>query len=156
MPEISELEPWLASIAANLTPAARRRLSLKIGQALRRANAGRISRNEVPDGGRMEPRKPRKARKSAKTGRIKRTGLMFRKLRLARAMMLRTDGNGPELSFRGRARVAAEHHYGAEVIVGKTKDGRTIKARMAERQLLGFSSADPDMIMDAATRHLTG
>ena len=98
----------------------------------------------------------RKARKSAKTGRIKRTGLMFRKLRLARAMMLRTDGNGAELSFRGRARVAAEHHYGAEVIVGKTKDGRTIKARMAERQLLGFSSADPDMIMDAATRHLTG
>lgn len=153
--DLEALEPWLEGYLSKLKPAARRRLSLKIGQAIRRSNTGRIARNEEPDGGAMDPRIPRKARKSSKSGRVKSKGKMFRKLRLVRNMKLRTDPDGIELSFTGGAgRVATEHHYGLEAFIGKTRDGRTIKARMTERRLLGFGDADRDEIIDAAAKHL--
>ncbi|MEW4466308.1 phage virion morphogenesis protein [Parasphingorhabdus sp. JC815] len=153
--DLDALEPWLEGYLTKLKPAARRRLSLKIGQAIRRSNTGRIARNEEPDGGAMDPRLPRKPRKSTKSGRVKRKGKMFRRLRLVRNMKLRTDPEGVELSFiGGAARVASEHHYGLESFIGKTHDGRTIKARMTERRLLGFGNADRDEIIDAAAKHL--
>lgn len=153
--DLEGLEPWLGDVLESLAPGPRRRLSLKIGQAIRRTNAARIARNEEPDGRAMEPRKPRK-RRSSKSGRVKRKAKMFRKLRLVRNMRLRTSGEGVELSFKGgAASVAAEHHYGEEAFVGKTRDGRTIKARMTERRLLGFSRDDQDAIIDAVVEHLS-
>lgn len=153
--DLEALEPWLGDVLDSLGPGPKRRLSLKIGQAVRRTNAARIAKNEEPDGRAMDPRKPRK-RRSSKSGRVKRKAKMFKKLRLVRNMRLRANAEGVELSFKGGvARVASEHHYGEEAFVGKTRDGRTIKARMAQRKSLGFSRDDQDAIIDAAAKHLS-
>jgi len=153
--DLEALEPWLGDILDSLSPGPKRRLSLKIGQAIRRTNSARIAKNEEPDGRAMTPRKPRQ-RRSTKSGRLKRKAKMFRKLRLVRNMRLRANPDGVELSFKGgAARVAAEHHYGEEAFVGRTRDGRTIKTRMEQRRLLGFSRDDQDAIIDALAKHIS-
>ena len=151
--ELDAIEPWLADLASNLEPRARKRLATKIGQAIRRSNSGRIARNEEPDGTAMAARKPRM---SGKSGRIKRRGKMFRKIRLVRNMKLRADPDGVEIYFGSKSisRVAAEHHYGSTGRVGNTRDGRTIRAKYEARRLLGFGRDDRDAALDAAAKHL--
>ncbi len=152
--DLEPLEGWLGDIMHSLSPGPRKSLGMKIMRAVRKANAGRIARNEEPDGGKMTPRKPRK---SGKKGRIKRKAKMFRRLRYVKRMKISVNADGGELTFAnsGVARVAAEHHYGEEAFVGKTREGKTIKARMAERRLLGFNRDDRDGILEKTAEHLS-
>jgi phage virion morphogenesis protein len=148
----AQLENWLQQYAATLTPPARKKLMMAIMRELRRANAQRIGANVDPDGAKFEPRKPRKEKAKRTPG----GKAMFRKLRLARNMKIKADSDEGELGF-GNPLVgitAAEHHYGLEGRVGKTRDGRTIRTRYAERRLMGFGPDDMRRIMDAAIDHI--
>lgn len=154
--DLSAIEPWIGGLVGQLKPGARKRLSVKVGQLLRRANAARIAANVEPDGSAMEPRKPRKPRRAeAKTGRIKKKGKMFRKIAKAKALKVRPDPDGVELRFANPLieRTAAEHHFGLDGYVGRS-GGKTIRTRYAERALLGFGREDPDAIMDLVLAHL--
>lgn len=150
--EFAQLDSWLARYAATLTPPARKKLMMAMMRELRRANAQRIASNVDPDGEKFAPRKPRAARKKRAPG----GKTMFRKLRLARNMKIKASADEGEIGF-GNRRVeatAAEHHYGLEGRVGKSRDGRTIMTRYAERRLLGFGRDDLRRAMDAAIDHI--
>lgn len=152
--DLAELEPYLAAYLNRLGPAQRRRVARKVGEALRRENAKRIAANVQPDGSAMEARKPRKRMKDAK-GRIKRTGKMFPKIKLARAMKLRATPDEVSLGFTGMiGQTAAAHHFGQEDFVGRTKDGRAIRTKYPARRLLGFAAEDIDLITETALNML--
>lgn len=149
--DLAELEPFLAAYLNRLGPAQRRRVARKVGEALRRENAKRIAANVQPDGSGMEPRKTRKRMKDAK-GRIKRTGKMFPKIRLAKALRIRATPDEVEIGFYNpmMAQTARAHHFGLTDFVGRTKDGQVIKTKYPERRLLGFSADDVEIITRAA------
>jgi len=148
--DLAELEPFLAVYLNRLGPGQRRRVARKVGEALRRENAKRIAANVQPDGSEMEPRKKRKRMMDGK-GRIKRTGKMFPKIKLARSMKIRATPDEVSVGFEGTTgHTARAHQYGLTDFVGRTKDGRTIRTKYPERRLLGFGPDDIDAIMDAA------
>ena len=140
------LETFLGRFVTALSPREMRGLASKIGQSLRRSNAARIAANKEPDGGAMQARRPREG---------KRRGKMFRQLRQARLLKVRPSADGVTVGFTGQAQqVAKVHHFGEEDVVGRTRDGRTIRARYAARRLLGVGEMDEDDIMAAVEKHL--
>lgn len=147
---LAALDSWLGDVLAGLSPARRKRAALKLGQALRRSNLARITANEEPDGGAMEPRKPRLDRR----GRVRRKagGRMFRKLRLARNWRIDARPDSVEIAPKGAAKVAGEHHFGKKGFVGRAPDGSRIFTRYPQRRLLGFSDADRDLAIDIAAQ----
>lgn len=150
--DFAKLDNWLQQYAATLTPPARKKLMMAIMRELRRANAQRIAANVDPDGGKFEPRKPRKSKAKRTPG----GKAMFRKIRLARNMKIKAGTDEGELGFVNPlvGKTAAAHHYGQEDYVGKTRDGRTIRTRYAERRLFGFGPDDLRRIADAAIDHI--
>jgi len=152
--DLAELEPFLATYLNRLGPAQRRKVTRKIGQELRKANAKRIAANVEPDGPAMEPRKPRPRMKDAK-GKIRRTGKMFPRIRLAKAMRIRANTDEVELAFTGGIdRTARAHQFGLTDVVGKTATGKVVKTRYPARRLLGFGPEDLDLIMETALKLL--
>lgn len=149
--DLSALEPWIAGLIESLSPGERRKLSRKVGQALRKANIARISRNVTPDGAAMEPRKKREGINR----RIK--GRMFPKLRMANRHRIRATPDGVTLEPVGAlaGKAAGEHHFGQVGTVGRTRRGELIRTRYAERPLYGYDGADRDAVMDAVLAHLT-
>ncbi|WP_306094949.1 phage virion morphogenesis protein [Qipengyuania flava] len=147
---LAALDNWLGTVLQGLSPAKRKRASTKLGQALRRSNLQRITRNEEPDGGSMEERKPRLDRR----GRVRRKagGKMFRKLRLARHWRIDARPDSVEVSPKGKAAIAETHHFGKKGFVGRAPDGSKIIARYPQRRLLGFSDADRDLAIDIAAQ----
>jgi phage virion morphogenesis protein len=142
------LEPFLARIGDALSPRERKGLLTKIGQSLRRSNSARIAANVQPDGSAMEPRRPR-------PGGGKR-GKMFRQLRQARILKVRATPDQVSVGFVGQAQqVAQVHHFGLVDEVGRTRDGRTIRARYVARQLLGFHASDEAAAFEAIEKHLS-
>ncbi len=156
--DLARIEPWIGALIAKLGPGQRRRLSVKLGQHLRRENAKRIAANVEPDGGAMEPRKPRPQRRAeVKSGRVKKKGKMFPKIRKAQALKVRARPDGVEIGFANSAieKTAAEHHFGLRGFVGKGPDGKTIRTQYPARRLLGFGPEDPEAITDLILAHLT-
>lgn len=153
--DLDRLEPWISAYAQRLTPVARRRLGLKIGRTLRKAQVQRITANVQPDGTAMEPRKRRADRRS---GRVKAKGKMFRKIRLARNLKIDAGSDGVQIGFinPGIADTAAIHHFGKIGYVGRGFDGKVIRTKYTARRLLGFGPDDIDAIEDAVLAHLTG
>lgn len=151
---LAGFDEFFGRILEGLAPAARRRASRKLGQALLRANLQRISANVEPDRGAMEKRKPRLDRR----GRVRRSsrGKMFRRLRLQRAWRVDAQPDSVEIKLRKGDAVAAIHHYGEMGFVGRAPDGRKIYARYPERRLLGFSRADEKLALDIAAELLDG
>lgn len=145
---LAGFDEFFGRILANLSPAARRRASRKLGQALLRANLKRIAANEEPDGSSMEERKPRLDAR----GRVRRRagGKMFRRLRLMRQWRIDAQADSVEISPRGGDKVAAVHHFGLRGFVGKGPDGKKIFTRYPERRLLGFSPDDQKLALDIA------
>lgn len=148
--DIAELERWLGRIVAGLDPARRRAATLKLGQALRRANLRRIAENVEPDGGAMEKRKA----SVSERGRVRRKAgaRMFRRLRAAKAWRVIADADGVEITPATAAidRVASVHQFGETDRVGRLRDGRSIRAKYAERRLLGLSADDRTLIIETA------
>ena len=152
MATVEEVQAKLTALIANLSPQARRQLGRKIGQALRKSQSNRIARQQNPDGSAFEPRKPRKEF-GKKKGRIKRKA-MFAKLRTARHLKVRSNGNEVSVGFNGSsAAIAAVHQYGLSASPSKNKD---FKVQYAQRELLGFAEEDIEMIERFVLRAIAG
>jgi phage virion morphogenesis protein len=109
---------------------------------LRKSQQQRIAQQQNPDGSAFEPRKGGKLR--AKKGRIKR-GAMFAKLRKAKYLKARGDGDTATVEFTGHAAgIAAVHQYGRADKVNK--QGTVV--RYPRRVLLGFSAADRELVRE--------
>nr|DAP82369.1 MAG TPA: virion morphogenesis protein [Caudoviricetes sp.] len=151
MATVEEVQAKLTALINNLSPQARRQLARNIGQALRKNQQARIVRQENPDGTAFEPRKPRKEF-GKKKGRIKRKA-MFAKLRTARYFKIQSNANEVSVGFNGSsAMIAKVHQYGLMSSPSKTKD---FKVRYAQRELLGFSQSDLDVIEDLVLAQLS-
>jgi phage virion morphogenesis protein len=151
MSTVEEVQAKLTALINNLSPQARRQLARNIGQALRKNQQARIARQENPDGTAFEPRKPRKEF-GKKKGRIKRKA-MFAKLRTARYFKIQSNANEVSVGFNGSSSMIAKvHQYGLMSSPSKTKD---FKVRYAQRELLGFSQSDLDIIEDLVIEQLS-
>lgn len=151
MATVEEVQAKLNALINNLSPQARRQLARNIGQALRKNQQARIARQENPDGIAFEPRKPRKEF-GKKKGRIKRKA-MFAKLRTARHLKVRSNGNEVLVGFNGAsAAIAAVHQYGLQGTVDKNKG---FKVQYAQRELLGFSESDVELIENLIIKQLS-
>ena len=151
MATVEEVQAKLTALINNLSPQARRQLARNIGQALRKNQQARIARQENPDGTAFEPRKPRKEF-GKKKGRIKRKA-MFVKLRTARYVKIQSNANEVSVGFNGSSSMIAKvHQYGLMSSPSKTKD---FKVRYAQRELLGFSQSDLDVIEDLVLAQLS-
>lgn len=151
MATVEEVQAKLTALINNLSPQARRQLARNIGQALRKNQQARIARQENPDGTAFEPRKPRKEF-GKKKGRIKRKA-MFAKLRTSRYFKIQSNANEVSVGFNGSsAMIAKVHQYGLMSSPSKTKD---FKVRYAQRELLGFSQSDLDIIEDLVIEQLS-
>jgi phage virion morphogenesis protein len=140
------LEEWFGQVLAGLSVPQRKRAAMKLGQALRRSNLDRIRRNVEPDGAPMEKRKARLDQR----GRVRRKagGKMFRKLRLVKQWSIKASPDGVEIMPAKGDSVAATHHFGRRGFVGRAPDGSKVTTRYPERRLLGFDSADEEIVLD--------
>ena len=139
MNEFKSFDDRLNGLIAALSPASRRKLAGEIAKELRKSQQQRIKQQKAPDGSPYQARKHQPLR--AKTGRIKRA--MFQKLRTSRYMKASGRENSAVVEFTGKVqRMARIHQYGL-------KDRPNAHARdvqYAERQLLGFSQKDKQLI----------
>ncbi|EOD8882719.1 phage virion morphogenesis protein [Enterobacter hormaechei] len=148
---MSDFKPFdnqLEGLLAALSPAGRRKLAGDIAKQLRTAQQQRIKQQKAPDGSPYQARKRQPLR--AKNGRIKRA--MFQKLRTNRYMKANGRENGAVVEFTGNVqRIARVHQYGL-------KDRPNVHAQdvqYAERQLLGFSQADKQLVETLTIKHLS-
>jgi phage virion morphogenesis protein len=147
---LEALEDWAAGLLGQLEPTSRNRLARSIGQALRRSQQQRIIDQQNPDGSKYAPRKHRNLR--GKVGRLKRKARMFQKLRTARFFKVQGDGSGISVGFTGRiARIARVHQYGLR---DRAERGAP-DVKYEQREVLGFTEADLDLIRDGLLRHLS-
>jgi phage virion morphogenesis protein len=158
--DLAAIEPWLAGALAPLSPGRRLLLSRRIGMLLRKINAARVTANVDPDGEPMTPRKARPERKPKK-GRVPirqrgKNGAMFRRIELARNMLVVPTADEVALTFRPRVlETAAIHHFG-EVAPLNPKIANSIRTRYPARRLLGFNAADSNLILEQVMAHLEG
>ncbi|NWD44443.1 phage virion morphogenesis protein [Pseudomonas yamanorum] len=147
---LEALETWAAVLLARLEPGERSKLARSVGQELRRSQQKRVMAQENPDGTRYAPRKRRDLR--GKQGRVRRKLAMFKKLRTARYLKVRGDRNTVTVGFTGRvARIARVHQYGLK---DRAERGAP-EVRYEQREPLGFTDADLDLIRDGILVHLT-
>lgn len=148
--KLEALETWASGLLEQLQPSARNQLARSIGQELRRSQRKRVLTQQNPDGSKFAPRKKRDLR--GKQGRIRRKVEMFKKLRTATYMKTRGDSNAATVGFTGRiARIARVHQYGLK---DRAEQGAP-EVRYEEREVLGFTEADLDMIRDGLLKYLT-
>ncbi|MFJ3413737.1 phage virion morphogenesis protein [Pseudomonas protegens] len=149
MADLEALEEWAAGLLGQLQPAARNQLARSIGQALRRSQQQRIIAQRNPDGSKYAPRKQRNLR--GKQGRIKRQVQMFKKLRTASFLKVQGDGNAISVGFTGRvARIARVHQYGLK---DRAERGAP-EVKYEQRETLGFTDEDINLLRDALIKHL--
>ncbi|MFU2162863.1 phage virion morphogenesis protein [Enterobacter hormaechei] len=148
---MSEFKPFdnqLAGLLATLSPAGRRKLAGEIAKQLRTAQQQRIKQQKAPDGSPYQARKRQPLR--AKKGRIKRA--MFQKLRTNRYMKASGRENGAVVEFTGKVqRIARVHQYGLK----DRPNAHAQDVQYAERQLLGFSQADKQLVETLTIKHLS-
>lgn len=159
--DLSHLEVWAAELLGRLSPPERRRALRALSTALRRSQATRIASQQAPDG---SPFPERKARPEAATpargrkGRIRKrakAGPMFRKLRVGRWLAAESSPDEAAVTFRGSAiRIARVHQFGLRDRVGKSPNAPEVT--YARRVLLGFSSADEQLVSAVLAEQLGG
>ncbi|NWA69000.1 phage virion morphogenesis protein [Pseudomonas reactans] len=147
---LEALETWAAVLLERLEPGERSKLTRSIGQELRRSQQKRVMAQENPDGSKFVPRKQRNLQ--GKQGRVKRKLAMFKKLRTASYLKVRGDSNAVTVGFTGRiARIARVHQYGLK---DRAERGAP-DVRYEQRELLGFTETDLELIKDHLLDHLT-
>ncbi|WP_391487659.1 phage virion morphogenesis protein [Leclercia tamurae] len=148
MSDFKPFDDQLAGLIAALSPAGRRRLAGEIAKQLRTAQQQRIKQQKAPDGSPYQARKRQPLR--AKTGRIKRA--MFQKLRTSRYMKASGRENSAVVEFTGKVqRIARVHQYGLK----DRPNAHAQDVQYAERQLLGFSQADKQLVETLIIKHLS-
>ncbi|MEE9683304.1 phage virion morphogenesis protein [Lelliottia amnigena] len=147
---MSELKPFddkLAGLIGALSPAGRRKLAAAIAKELRKSQQQRIKLQKAPDGTPYQARKRQPLR--AKSGRIKRA--MFQKLRTARYMKASGRNDAAVVEFTGKVqRIARVHQLGLK----DRPNPHSRDVQYSERQLLGFSLDDKEIIKNAILEHL--
>ena len=147
--KLEALETWASGLLEQLQPGARNQLIRSIGQELRRSQQKRVLIQQNPDGSKFAPRKKRDLR--GKQGRIRRKVEMFKKLRTATYMKARGDGNAITVGFTGRiSRIARVHQFGLR---DRAERGSS-DVRYEQREILGFTNADHDLIRELLLEHL--
>ncbi|AWX15603.1 phage virion morphogenesis protein [Mergibacter septicus] len=147
--EVEQLTNKLQGLINNLSPQSRRQLIRQIGNKLVQSQRQRIARQQNPDGSFYARRKQQKR---TKTGRIKQLA-MFKKLRTSRFLKTRINDKGVEIGFNSRAaKIASIHQYGKTGVVN-SKIG--LKVKYTQRELLGFSKTDKEMIEDLIIKQLS-
>lgn len=148
---MSDFKPFdnqLAGLLAALSPAGRRKLAGDIAKELRKSQQQRIKQQKAPDGSPYQARKRQPLR--AKTGRIKRA--MFQKLRTSRYMKATGRENSAVVEFTGKVqRIARVHQLGLK----DRPNAHAQDVQYAERQLLGFSQEDKQLVETLIIKHLT-
>ena len=148
MNDFKPFDDKLAGLLAALSPAGRRKLAGEIAKQLRTAQQQRIKQQKAPDGSPYQARKRQPLR--AKKGRIKRA--MFQKLRTNRYMKAGGRENGAVVEFTGKVqRIARVHQYGLK----DRPNAHAQDVQYAERQLLGFSQADKQLVETLTIKHLS-
>lgn len=146
---LEALEVWAAALIEQLEPASRNILVRSLGQILRRSQQRRIIAQRNPGGSKFMPRKRRDLR--SKKGRTKRKIQMFQKLRTARFLKIHNYRATISIGFNGRiARITRVHQYGLN---DRAEPGAS-KLRYEQRQVLGLTDADLDLIRDGLLSHL--
>ena len=161
--DLAAIEPWIDGIMARLQPGQRTMLSRRIGMILRRINAARVMANVDPDGEPMAPRKEKSGRQPQrkKGARVPirqrgKKGMMFRRIELARNMIVLPGPDQVALTFRPRvAETAAVHHFG-DLAPVDPRLPNSIRVRYPARRLLGFAPADSEMILQQIMATLEG
>lgn len=139
---IEQVKLAFTDLLKNISKPRRRLLYQQIGRELARNQRRRIKAQQNPDGSPFEPRKKRK-QFSKKKGRIK-NQLMFKKIVSPSHLKIRYEQEGISLGFYGGdAAIANVHQYGLYSSPSKYKD---FKVKYAQRELLGFSEEDIEMI----------
>jgi phage virion morphogenesis protein len=148
---MSDFKPFdnqLAGLLAALSPAGRRKLAGEIAKQLRAAQQQRIKQQKAPDGSPYQARKRKPLR--AKTGRIKRA--MFQKLRTNRYLKASGRENSAVVEFTGKVqRIARVHQLGLK----DRPNAHAKDVQYAERQLLGFSREDKQLVETLTIKHLS-
>ncbi|MBW9238539.1 phage virion morphogenesis protein [Pseudomonas carnis] len=148
--KLEALETWASGLLGQLQPGARNQLARSIGQELRRSQQKRVLTQQNPDGSKFAPRKKRDLR--GKQGRIRRKVEMFKKLRTATYMKARGDSNSITVGFTGRiSRIARVHQFGLK---DRAEPGAP-EVRYDQREMLGFTEADLDLIKDSLLRQIS-
>lgn len=151
MATVEQAQAKLTALINNLSPQARRQLARNIGQALRKSQQARIARQQNPDGTAFEPRKPQK-QFGKKKGRIKRKA-MFAKLRTAKYLKVRSNANEVAVGFTESSSIIANiHQYG---LIGTVNKKHGLKVQYAQRELLGFSESDVELIENLIIEQLS-
>jgi phage virion morphogenesis protein len=149
---MSDFKPFddkLAGLLASLSPTGRRKLAGEIAKELRKSQQQRIKQQKKPDGSPYQARKRQPLR--AKTGRIKRA--MFQKLRASRYMKATGRENSAVVEFTGKVqRIARVHQYGLK----DRPNPHAKDVQYPERQLLGFSREDKQLVETLIIKHLSG
>lgn len=148
MSELNPLIDRLNGIIQSAEPSARRTLAKEIAARVRTSQSARIKENRNPDGSQYEARKPQKLQ--AKKGAIRRR--MFQKLIRAKWLKARANATDASIEFIGRAgRIARVSQYGLRDRVNR----RGMEVQYAQRELLGLTDADLEMIEDIVLSSMT-
>jgi len=148
--KLQALETWAAVLLEQLQPAARNQLARSIGQELRRSQRKRVLMQQNPDGSKFAPRKKRDLR--GKQGRVRRKAEMFKKLRTATYMKAKGDSSAVTVGFTGRiSRIARVHQFGLK----DRAERDAPEVRYDQREVLGFTEQDLDLIRDRLIYHLS-
>jgi phage virion morphogenesis protein len=145
--DLDALETWAAPLLERLQPGERRRLARDIARALRKSQTTRIKAQKAPDGSPFAPRKPQVR---AQAGSIRR-GAMFTKIRQAKHLKARAQGDDARVGFFGRvSRIARVHQEGLRDKVDRNGPRYDYPAR----PLLGYSTADRALVRDMLLERL--
>lgn len=149
MSELNPLIDRLNGIIQSASPSARKSLTKEIATKVRTSQAARIKDNKNPDGSAYAERKPQRLR--AKKGAIRRR--MFQKLVRAKWLKAKTNATEASIEFIGRAgRIARVSQYGLRDKVNK----RGLEVQYQQRELLGLTETEIDMIEDIVISSMTG
>lgn len=149
MSDFKPFEEKLKGLLDAMSPAARRRLAVDIAKRLRQSQQQRIKSQKAPDGTAYVPRKPQRIRE--KKGRVKRE--MFSKLRTARFMKASGNDSAAVVEFTSKVqRIARVHQLGLR---SKTSPNGSA-VQYPERQLVGFSQEDIEIVQDSIINSLYG
>ncbi|MDE8034646.1 phage virion morphogenesis protein [Actinobacillus equuli subsp. haemolyticus] len=141
MTTVAELNNYLEALVGNLTPAKRKTLIQEIGRKLAESQRKRIREQKNPDGSNYVPR-----RKPVHKTKRRVNKAMFSKLSTARLMKTKGTKNGVEIGYSGANAVIADvHQYGKPSHVVKNANW---KVQYEQRELLGFTDEDIEMIED--------
>lgn len=146
--DLSRLNELFDGLIQQLSPAARKQLSRDISRRLRASQAQRIKQNKAPDGAVFEARKPQPTW-AKRLGAIKKK-LMFQKIIRQKYLKAEYSSSAASVGFTGFiSRVATEHQYGL-----RGRINERISAQYPQRELLGFTASELDMIEEMMVKHL--